>query len=121
MTMLWLKPEVSAKQVAYKCCMYMCSHGPANPGHLVICGSACSFHPSSGCCVKVLGCAVRGKGGGGGSVATAIGDLADITCSSLMSDPASKKMLSTCEFDDWHHTHAVWPEHTAQACRMIAI
>ena len=59
--------------------------------------------------------------GGGGSVATAIGDLADITCSSLMSDPASKKMLSTCEFDDWHHTHAVWPEHTAQACRMIAI
>jgi len=63
---LLLKAEARARQVIYRCCMYKCSRGPANPGHLCVCGSACSVQLSSGCGVKVLGSAVRGKEGGGG-------------------------------------------------------
>ena len=69
---LLLKAEVYARQVIYRCCMYICSRGPANPGHLCVCGVACSVQLSSGCRVNVLGCAVRGRGGGG-PAATAVG------------------------------------------------
>ena len=30
---LSLKSEATTKQVMYKCCIYICSHEPANPGH----------------------------------------------------------------------------------------
>ena len=65
---LLLKAEVHARQVIYRCCMYIRNRGPANPGQLRGLW-LCLFSPlSSGCCVKVLGCAVRGKEGGAGGL-----------------------------------------------------
>ena len=60
---LLLKAEVHARQVIYRCCMYIRKQTQANSG---VFGFACPVQLSSGCCVKVLGCAVRGKEGGGG-------------------------------------------------------
>jgi len=87
---LLLKAEVYARQVIYRCCMYICSRGPANPGHLCVCGVACSVQLSSGCRVKVLGCAVRGRGG------VLLPLPSDITCFLSASHPAGRNAHWLC-------------------------
>ena len=94
---LLLTAEVHARQVIYRCCMYICSRGPANPGHLCVCGVACSVQLSSGYCVKVLGSAVRGKQGGGGVCWGGLLPLpSDITFVLSMPHPAGRNAHWLC-------------------------